>query len=424
MSATEQRDAFMRVAFAPLAPGEKAALATARIYPDRSGGSNPAFTPRRWRAGCVEPQLGLHFNTFAFKEAAPRARLEDATRAFVVMLDDVGDIPGKSHVSLARVMSLPEASRPHAIIRTRREGDRSNGQAMWLIVPVAAEVATALVRAALAKGWGDAGATATVRWARPPGSLKLDGNGHPADYILKNLDASRIGIGALADALGVPDFMARAAPARAAADRGGRLPEIATVRSVVSAITNDLDRAEWVRSGLALKACVADDAEGFALFDEFSRRHETYDPRATETAWRGFRPGRIGFGTLVHLLRRNAMEIGSGALVMGDGSNPQCPICIIAPDATLARAAMTAFGALQAIVVADFEPTLAQFIDLPLTAQKLMIIRRGESHRAGAEILYRKARAYGVPVELHRLNRPPGVASAPPSLRAEAGTKG
>ena len=202
------------------------------------------------------------------------------------------------------------------------------------------------------------------------------------------------------------------------------MPEIATVRSVVSAITNDLDRAEWVRSGLALKACVADDAEGFALFDEFSRRHETYDPRATETAWRGFRPGRIGFGTLVHLLRRNALELGSGALVMGDGSNPQYPICIIAPDATLARAAMTAFGALHAIVVADFEPTLAQFIDLPLTAQKLVIVRRGESHRAAARVLRRRAAGAGVPVELHRLNRPPGVASAPPSLRAEAGTKG
>ena len=225
------------------------------------------------------------------------------------MFDDVGDMPGKSKGPLDRVMAL--SIPPHAVVATRRDAEgRINCQACWFIVPVSTDAARAMVRAAARAGWGDPNAVSPVQWARPPGSLKLDGNGFPAELVMSNLDAPRIAIGTLATALGVPDFMVDVPLSRS--DRGppGDPPDGALVCAAMAAIANDLNRDEWVCLGLALKACCGpppalSDAEGYVLFDEFSRRHASYDARHTRVCWRSFRPsGAVGFGTMVWLARR------------------------------------------------------------------------------------------------------------------------
>ena len=81
-----------------------------------------AFSPQRWRAGEAVPMLGLHYNCCAFRLGATRATLDEATRCMVIMLDDLGDMPGKSKASLDRVLALPSAVQPHAVIATRRDG--------------------------------------------------------------------------------------------------------------------------------------------------------------------------------------------------------------------------------------------------------------------------------------------------------------
>ena len=84
-------DDFLHAAFAPLAEGEKVFLSNA--YTKRDGES--AFPPVRWVRGEQYQPQGLHYNCCAFKAEASRAKHENATRTFVIMLDDVGDMPGK-----------------------------------------------------------------------------------------------------------------------------------------------------------------------------------------------------------------------------------------------------------------------------------------------------------------------------------------
>ena len=161
---------------------------------------------------------------------------------------------------------------------------------------------------------------------RPPGSLKIDGNGFAAEMIVANLSTPRIGIGALADGLGVGGFMGAERARSRASNRGefpdgapvrapsrtsnrGRVPDAALVRAAMAAIVNDLDRDDWVRVGMALKSCCGDgvisDAEGLALFDDFSRRHDSYNARHTRLAWDSFPlAAAVGFGTLVWMARR------------------------------------------------------------------------------------------------------------------------
>jgi hypothetical protein len=304
-------DAFMRVAFAPLGGSEQAMLGIARNFRRHDGSMMLAFSPQPWRPGEAVPMLGLHYNCCAFRLDTARATLDAATRCFVVMLDDLGDMPGKSKASLERVLALPSTVQPHAVIATRRDGGHVNCQACWFIVPVAVDAARRLVRAAAMDGWGDPSASGGVRWARPPGSLKIDDNGFAAEMIVANLSAPRIGIGALADALGVGGFMAAGRAPLRTSNRGDP-PDAALVRAAIAAIVNNLDREDWVRLGMALKSCCGDgalsDAEGFALFDAFSRRHDSYDSRHTRAAWEGFRPaGAVGFGTLVWMARRGGV---------------------------------------------------------------------------------------------------------------------
>jgi hypothetical protein len=325
-------DAFVRAAFAPLWGSEQAMLGIARNFRQQGGSTRLAFSPQCWRPDEAVPMLGLHYNCSAFRLGATRATLNEATRCMVVMLDDLGDIPGKSKAPLDRVLALPSPFQPHAVIATRRDGEHVNCQACWFIVPVDVGAARALVRAAATAGLGDPGASGGVRWARPPGSVKIDGNGFAAEMIVANLSAPRIAIGALADALGVDGFMGAARAPSLTNNRGalpdaalvrapsrtsnrGALPDAALVRAAVAAIANDLDRFDWVRLGLALKKCCGGppalaEAEGLALFDDFSRRHDTYNEQGTRATWESFRPtGDVGFGTLARMARRCGWDL-------------------------------------------------------------------------------------------------------------------
>ena len=157
-------------------------------------------------------------------------------------------------------------------------------------------------------GWCDPGCSGGVRWARPPGSLKIDGNGFPAELVMSKLDAPRIGIGVLAEALGVPALLDDSSSHRSASRQTLKLPPSALVRDAVMAMANDLEREDWIRVGLSLKACCGsppalDDREGFILFEMFSRRHPSFNRRDTVMAWRSFTPSQIGPGTLFHLAR-------------------------------------------------------------------------------------------------------------------------
>ena len=112
--------------------------------------------------------------------------------------------------------------------------------------------------------------------------------------------------------------------------------------------------------------------------------------------WRTAKPTRIGFGTIVHHLKQQVLEIGSGGMD-DDPVCPRTPACVLAPDATLARAAMAAMGTTHALVVPEFNQTLARYAALPEAASRALVIHRGtNSHRAGAAILLRRLLSLGV----------------------------
>lgn len=77
-------------------------------------------------------------------------------------------------------------------------------------------------------------------------------------------------------------------------------PRIVTqglVRDALTAIPPDLDRDVWVRVGMAIKSELG--AAGFDLWDEWSRRGETYDQRNARDTWRGLKAtGGTTIGTL------------------------------------------------------------------------------------------------------------------------------
>lgn len=406
-------DTFLSAAFSTRQPDEKVALGLA--YPGNRG-----FSPQRWEPGTPVRPLGLHFNCATFKPEAAHARLDAVIRVHVVMLDDVGNMEGRSKCPLDRVLALPPNAQPHVIIVTRRDGDCINTQCFWFITPVAHEVARSLVAAAAKAGWGDPGASGGVRWARPPGSIKQDGNGYAATMLHAQLDAPRIDIDNLAQALGLPVAWREEANIRrsghaAGAAQGrspnGDAPPADDVRAAMRLIVNDLDRPDWLRVGMALMACCGSppaisDAEGLALFDEFSRLHPSYNGRDTARAWRGFRPTRSGFGTLVHFARRAVLEIGSGHM-NDDPVSPQTPTCVMASDATLARAAMRAAATTHALVVPEFNSLLVRVMNLPLVSSRVVIVHRGTvPQREAAKTLYRRVVSYGIPATMRAPKTP------------------
>ena len=85
-------------------------------------------------------------------------------------------------------------------------------------------------------------------------------------------------------------------------------PTPETLRAALDALPADLDRETWLRVGMALHSELPGE-EGFALFDAWSSRGETYNARAVRDTWRSFKPGgRVRVGTLLQLAKANGWE--------------------------------------------------------------------------------------------------------------------
>ena len=92
------------------------------------------------------------------------------------------------------------------------------------------------------------------------------------------------------------------------------------MRAALAWIPNaDLDYDSWVRIGMAIKGAIGE--AGAELFAAWSAQSAKNDPAVTAKTWAGFKPKRIGAGTLYH----HAIERGwkpDAALVL-DGSAPR-----------------------------------------------------------------------------------------------------
>ncbi|MBF0110156.1 MAG: PriCT-2 domain-containing protein, partial [Magnetococcales bacterium] len=74
------------------------------------------------------------------------------------------------------------------------------------------------------------------------------------------------------------------------------------IKSALSALTPNVDRDEWVRIGMALKAGLGD--EGFQVFDSWSSNGASYNPADTRDVWRSIKPdGGITIKTLFRMAR-------------------------------------------------------------------------------------------------------------------------
>jgi hypothetical protein len=355
--------AFLRAAFAAASAKEKVELAHAR--PRRDG--NLSFWPSRWVDGAVVDPYGLHNNVATFQLDACRATASNAVLAHVAMLDDIGEIPGKSFCSAERVLELDPP--PHAYISTRADRDgRLNGQAVWFIEPTTPDKPVALVRAAAKAGWCDPNGIHPTRWMRPPESIKLKGDGHVARLVVANFDRDRVRIEDLASALGV-DLQRQQGRGDRRAGHGGeyqrqdavRPPQAELTRMVLDAIPNFFGRDDWVRIGMATKACCGSppalgDDEGLQAFLDFSREHPTFNELHTRRFWATAQPtGSVGFGTLVHFAR----EAGFDAVDLEIGATDQVSgKVVVAFDEDTARATMMASGIGHALVVSEIASSL------------------------------------------------------------------
>lgn len=312
------------------------------------------------RSGRRELLDGAAQNERAFRLDATEAKAANTVRCFVVMLDDVGDIPGKSVCPLDRLMALP--LKPHAYVVTRIDGEgRKNGQALYFIVPDTIERAVALVRALGRAGWCDRHASGGVRWARPPGSIKVDADGtrHTARLLIFNPMLPQLSIDALASLFDIA-LNEESAPSRAGPcsvrGRHPRPPAAEIVASAMSAISNhDLIRSDWVKIGLALKASEGDppalsDSEAFELFDRFSRQHPSYRVETTRRFWESANPERLSFGTIVLAARRCGWTGAEREFLTRDTYTAGFDALVV-PDEATAERAWKLFGGRRVFVV-------------------------------------------------------------------------
>lgn len=84
------------------------------------------------------------------------------------------------------------------------------------------------------------------------------------------------------------------------------LPELRTLVQRLSPSRAAASHDEWVKIGMAIHSANSSDM-GFQLWEEFSRQcPEKYDPVSLRTAWKSFRPGSVGIGTLIHLANQDS----------------------------------------------------------------------------------------------------------------------
>jgi putative DNA primase/helicase len=94
------------------------------------------------------------------------------------------------------------------------------------------------------------------------------------------------------------------------------------VRAALSFIPPDLPRDDWARIAMALKSELGD--PGFDLFDEWSKRGERYQAKATRDTWKSVRAGgAVKVGTLIHLAKSHGFQLDETALKTPAGAVDQ-----------------------------------------------------------------------------------------------------
>jgi putative DNA primase/helicase len=79
------------------------------------------------------------------------------------------------------------------------------------------------------------------------------------------------------------------------------------IRAALGSIPSDLPRDEWARVAMALKSELGD--TGFDLFDDWSKRGERYNAKATHDTWKSVRAGgAVKIGTLIHLAKSHGFQ--------------------------------------------------------------------------------------------------------------------
>jgi len=106
--------------------------------------------------------------------------------------------------------------------------------------------------------------------------------------------------------------------------------DYATVADALRWLSPDCDRETWIQIGMAVKAALGDD--GFGLWDEWSQGADCYRPKDALAAWRSFKPGKVGPGTLFHHARVAGWNPQNGAI-------PHRPMPTHRPEAEAARRA-------------------------------------------------------------------------------------
>lgn len=94
----------------------------------------------------------------------------------------------------------------------------------------------------------------------------------------------------------------------------GTLPAI---RAAIARFPNEeLDYDSWVRIGMALKGALGE--AGANLFADWSAQAEKNDPAITAKSWAGFRPDRIGAGTIYRLAMERGWQPETGLILDGE----------------------------------------------------------------------------------------------------------
>lgn len=84
------------------------------------------------------------------------------------------------------------------------------------------------------------------------------------------------------------------------------------ILAALDAIPADLPRDDWARVAMALKSELGD--AGFAPFDTWSRRGETYNAKATRDTWKSIKAGgRVRIGTLFSMAKAHGWRPDTGA---------------------------------------------------------------------------------------------------------------
>jgi putative DNA primase/helicase len=84
-------------------------------------------------------------------------------------------------------------------------------------------------------------------------------------------------------------------------------PEL--ISSALRHLSPNVPRAEWARVGMSVKSEYPGD-DGFALFDEWSMRGDSYDAKAMRSTWKSIKPGGgVTVATLIHEAQANGFEL-------------------------------------------------------------------------------------------------------------------